>query len=64
MELVDSRTINLLDYFEEMNNFIHEGRKSGGRVLVHCEAGMSRSATAIIGYILWDKDNGLGVYIT
>ncbi|GAB4820258.1 hypothetical protein N2152v2_007304 [Parachlorella kessleri] len=32
--------------------FIEEGLQSGG-VLVHCLAGVSRSATVVIGYLMW-----------
>jgi protein-tyrosine phosphatase len=32
--------------------FIHSGISSGGNVLVHCAQGKSRSATAVIAYVM------------
>jgi len=33
--------------------FIHDAIEAGGRVLVHCHRGISRSCTLTIAYIMW-----------
>ena len=42
-------------YFDESYKFIDEGIKNGGNVLVHCHAGVSRSSTILIAYIMRSK---------
>jgi predicted protein tyrosine phosphatase len=44
--VVDVEIENFTKYFEKCSNFIKEGREKGN-VLVHCNAGQSRCATAI-----------------
>lgn len=48
----DSACQNLRQYFEEGIEFIDEARQNGANILVHCHAGVSRSATLTIAYIL------------
>jgi predicted protein tyrosine phosphatase len=48
----DSHNIIITDYFPETFEFIDNAIKNNGRVLVHCFAGKSRSASIVIGYIM------------
>ncbi|CAO2822279.1 unnamed protein product [Amaranthus hypochondriacus] len=47
----DTEDENLLDYLEVCLDFIEDGRKNGA-VLVHCFAGVSRSAAIITAYLM------------
>ena len=38
--------------------FIEEGRKGKNKVLVHCAAGVSRSSTVVVSYIMKNKNIG------
>ncbi|XP_046886595.1 dual specificity protein phosphatase 19-like isoform X4 [Hypomesus transpacificus] len=58
--LLHYRTVTLLDlpdtditsYFPEGCAFIEEARAEEGVVLVHCNAGVSRSSSMVIGYLM------------
>ncbi|XP_015227419.1 PREDICTED: dual specificity protein phosphatase 22-B-like isoform X1 [Cyprinodon variegatus] len=43
---------NLIQYFRESIIFIHESRLKGQGCLVHCVAGVSRSVTLVVAYIM------------
>eukprot|EP00347_Sterkiella_histriomuscorum_P004360 403360750 len=47
---------NLLLHFNNGLDFIKEGLQSGGVVFVHCNAGVSRSASFIIAYLMRELD--------
>jgi len=50
--LADSKHENLFPIFSECIDFIDSARQSGA-VLVHCEQGISRSATVMIAYLMF-----------
>ncbi|BAT12572.1 Os11g0136800 [Oryza sativa Japonica Group] len=56
--LRDTEEENLLDHLEPCLDFIDEGRKEGN-VLVHCFAGVSRSATIIVAYLMRTEQKSL-----
>jgi len=51
ISLADSESVDLLSYFSAVFQFITEAI-SKGSVLVHCMAGISRSATLVIAYLM------------
>jgi atypical dual specificity phosphatase len=48
-------TCNIIDYFEECNEFIDQALEGGGRVFVHCAMGVSRSATVVVAYMMYKQ---------
>lgn len=48
----DTPDQNLSQYFTVCNDFIHAARLRDGNVLIHCLAGMSRSVTVAVAYIM------------
>ena len=52
LEILDSQNINIKQHFEESYKFIDDALKYNGNVLVHCHAGISRSSTIVIAYIM------------
>lgn len=51
IDISDAPYVNIGDYFEETYEFIENGLKNG-KVLVHCFAGMSRSVSIVIAYLM------------
>ena len=56
---LDSPTANLKQHFKACHRFLNNAFAQGGRVLVHCYAGISRSATIIISWLM--KEQGLSL---
>jgi dual specificity phosphatase 12 len=44
-----------MKHFPETNAFIQSSVDKEENVLIHCEAGMSRSATIVTAYLMWSK---------
>ena len=49
---LDNENNNLFDNFKDSNKFIDDALNNNGKVLVHCMAGRSRSATILLSYII------------
>lgn len=45
IDMADMEEANLLPHFEQAVQFIKSALEQGGKVLVHCQAGISRSAS-------------------
>merc|ERR1719411_1624038 len=52
LEAADNGFQNLRQFFEEAVAFIDEAKKANTGVLVHCQAGISRSPTIAIAYLM------------
>lgn len=52
----DTWNQNIASYFDEAFEFINAAKNSGGKILIHCVAGISRSPTITIAYLM--KTNG------
>ncbi|EDR30047.1 serine/threonine/tyrosine-interacting protein, putative [Entamoeba dispar SAW760] len=56
LHIQDSFFFLLQKSLEESIEFIEEMMKEGRKVLVHCEVGMSRSASAVIAFLMKSND--------
>ena len=52
IEEYDIPTANLKQHWKECHEFIEGAINSGGTVIVHCYAGVSRSASTVISYLM------------
>jgi len=52
LKLLDVAQTNIAMYFSEVAEFIDEALQSGGKVLVNCLMGMSRSSTCVLAYLM------------
>src|SRR3990167_8078048 len=48
----DHPSSNIRQHFQQTRNFIDNGVDNGNNVLIHCAAGISRSATIAIDYLM------------
>uniref|UniRef100_A0A182JTT6 tRNA pseudouridine synthase n=1 Tax=Anopheles christyi TaxID=43041 RepID=A0A182JTT6_9DIPT len=56
VECLDLPETNLSEVLAITNDFIDDCREQGGRVLVHCNAGVSRSTSVVVGYLMERRD--------
>lgn len=49
--LEDKSNSNLIQHFDETNNFIHKHMAEGHNMLIHCKSGRSRSVAVLIAYL-------------
>lgn len=52
---LDTPSFYLRSYFRQAADFIEEALRSRGKVLIHCQCGISRSATLIAAYLMLKK---------
>ncbi|MBW0520546.1 hypothetical protein O181_060261 [Austropuccinia psidii MF-1] len=50
--VADDGIDSIRPHIDRAMSFIEQSRQSGGKVLVHCRVGVSRSATIVIGYVM------------
>jgi protein-tyrosine phosphatase len=62
LNALDNTNTHLSQNFEKTNKFIEEAFSENGKILIHCQAGRSRSATILAAYII--KTFGMPVDIT
>lgn len=55
VDLPDDATTNLLQHFPACLKFITANLQAGRKVLVHCAAGVSRSATVVTSYVMVEQ---------
>lgn len=52
LQILDLPDTDITSYFKECSSFIDEAKEQSGVVLVHCNAGVSRSSSIVIGYLM------------
>ncbi|KAG7466844.1 hypothetical protein MATL_G00146590 [Megalops atlanticus] len=52
LEILDLPETAITSYFQECFEFIDQAKAADGVVLVHCNAGVSRSASIVVGYLM------------
>lgn len=52
IKATDTESFDISKYFRPTANIIHQALEKGGKLLVHCVSGVSRSATIVIAYLM------------
>eukprot|EP01080_Neovahlkampfia_damariscottae_P006887 gene6887-11049_t len=53
---MDREDYDISKFFDQTNNFLKEVEKTGGKVLVHCISGISRSTAVVCAYLIMEKN--------
>ncbi|XP_060246370.1 dual specificity protein phosphatase 19 [Meriones unguiculatus] len=56
ISILDVPETNILSYFPECFEFIEQAKLKDGVVLVHCNAGVSRAAAVVIGFLMRSEE--------
>ena len=56
--IMDSPGANIKPHLDQAADFIKEAVDSNGKILVHCYAGISRSSSCVIAYLIREKELG------
>ena len=52
LKIKDKSDFDIIEYFEQANEFIEHCRMEGGNILIHCKLGISRSPSFIMAYLI------------
>ncbi|CAG9323729.1 unnamed protein product [Blepharisma stoltei] len=55
LSIYDLNSSNLLEHFDRCNEFIRQSIENKGKVLIHCDTGISRAPTIAIAYVMASK---------
>mgnify|MGYP000882964228 CR=1 FL=1 len=55
VNLNDAEGVDLMRHFADTNRFLMKCKRSGGKALVHCRAGMSRSTSIMCAFLMFNE---------
>lgn len=55
LDITDTEGENIVVHFSHAFDFLEASRRAGGRILVHCVAGRSRSPSLVLGYLMYQR---------
>jgi len=56
IDIEDLPSVQIINYFQECNEFIDSALENHGRVYIHCYQGISRSTTIAVAYLIYKKN--------
>ncbi|KAL5261651.1 hypothetical protein ACHWQZ_G007372 [Mnemiopsis leidyi] len=59
VDVLDRPDQNLLEHWQDTYDFIKSCRDQGGKILIHCQMGVSRSASTTIAFIMKEYEQSL-----